>query len=370
MDNNNTAAGNDQTVQLSNYIRQQLQSGLNPNEIHAQLKQAGWTDEAIQAGFAHVQQLIMPNLSGPQPGTVTRGRFKTGWLLFKQSLKVLRQNEGLTRYVLMSFLFSLGLTLIFTVIFVLGRHSLITTTTAAQPGNNNLTPTALGYLILFVYYVLAFFIVNIYSAGLVSNVLDLFQGQAKHYKDYMKAARAKSGKLFIFSVIEATVGLILRVIAERSKLLGRIIVYILGAAWSLARLFVVPVIVTTDDNAVAAIKRSTQLLISTWGENLAGRVSFAGIAFLVYLFILLPISLVLIFLGAAIGHVVGAIVGAVLAILLYIAFSILVSTASSVMNTALFYYAQNRQVPPAFDPSLINSVFISRKRKNLLGLGR
>ena len=394
MDNQNNHDLSVALEQLRNYIKQQLQTGLHPNEIHAQLKQAGWKDDVINHAFQLVQSDVVPSFgqtpevapgtvtvgqpavqaqtqpqgeANQQPATVTRGRFKTGWLLFKQSIRVLRHNEGLMRYVIMSFIVSLILTVILVVIFILGRHALIQNVTTDNTGHSNVNLKPAGYFLVFLYYILAFFIVNLYSAGLVANVIDLFHGKSQHYRNYMKVAWSKGGTLFIFSVIEATVGLILRAIAERSKLLGRIVAWIIGAIWSLARLFVVPVIVTSDDNAFISIKHSTKLLVSTWGESLIGRVSFGAVALVLFLLVLLPISFVLILLGVLLGHVIGAIASIVLVVLLYLAFSILVSTASSVLNTALFYYAQYKQIPAAFDPALINSVFIRRKRKWLFG---
>jgi hypothetical protein len=373
---------NDALRPLQDYIRQQLHTGLQPDEIHTQLTEAGWPADIIQQAFtqAHVAgppiTAVEPAQSSQEPlgasqtqpmqpprVTVQRGRFKTGWLLFKQSVQVLRNNGKLMRYVLMSLLLSLVLTLIFAAIFVADKNMLLKTASTSASGSHLLKPA--GFVVAIIYYILAFFIVNFYSAGLAANVLDLFRGSAKPYDHYIAAARSRWVPLFTFSVIEATIGLLLRAIAERSKLLGRIIISIVGVMWSLARLFVVPIIVTSDDNAVAAIKQSTKLLIATWGENLVGRVSFGVIALLAYL-VLIPVSILLIILGS-VGGGVGIVTAVVLVVLLYAAFAILFSTAGSVLNTALFYYAQYHQIPAAFDPDLINSVFIHRKKRGLLG---
>ncbi len=378
--------------QLRAYIQQQLNLGLNPAEVLTQLQQAGWQNDMLQQAFQLAQPEVMPVISQalnpsslpeekaqpqaqtihhPTSATVTRGRFKTGWLLFRQSLRVLRHNEGLIRYVVMSFIASLILAVVFSVIFILEKHVLIQSTTIISANQHNIqynvTLKPAGYIVVLVYYILTFFIVNLYSAGLVANVIDIFHGQSKLYRNYMKIARSKGGALLIYSVIEATIGLFLRIIAERSKLLGRVVAWAMGAIWSLARLFVVPVIVTSEDNAFVAIKRSTKLLVSTWGENLVGRVSFAGVAIVLFLFVLTPVSFVLIFLGIQFGNIIGAIAATVIVVLLYLAYVILISTASSVLNTALFYYAQYKQIPAAFDPVLINSVFVRRKRKGLFG---
>src|SRR5258708_25380690 len=100
---------------LKNYVAKQLQAGLQPNEVTTQLRQAGWDEETIQQAFSLVQAQIAPTpaaatqeavgVTSVVPQTATfgkkRGRIKTGWLLLKQSLKVLKNNEGLVRYVLM-----------------------------------------------------------------------------------------------------------------------------------------------------------------------------------------------------------------------------------------------------------------------------
>ena len=400
MDNQNHQETNAAADQLRDYIKQQLHTGLNPNEIRTQLQQAGWQDNLINSAFLLVQNDVVPNTeqspemqnqaidtqqptqqeaetpivqlgetnSQPQPAaTITRGRFRTGWLLFKQSLRLLKNNKKLTRYMFMSFLVGLILTIVYAVIFIVGKHVLLQTSTTSRSSYSSLKPA--GYVVAFLYYILAYFVINIYSAGLVANVIDLFHGQSHDYTHYMKMAWSKSGTLFVFSFIEASIGLILRVIAERSKLLGRIIALIIGALWSLARLFVIPVIVTSDDNAFKSIRRSTKLLISTWGENLVGRVSFGAVTIILFIVVLIPISLVFIFLASLIGHVIGGLISIAFIALLFMAFSILMTTASNVLNTALFYFAQYRQIPAAFDAELINSVFISRKRKGLFGLG-
>lgn len=357
--------------QLKQYIIQQIQAGLQPDEIHTQLKQAGWQDDMVQSAFALVQESIVPQKDPTlTPGTVARGRFKTGWLLFKQSWKVLKGNKGLTRYIVMSFVASLLLTIVFAVIFYAGQQVLVQVSPADNTGNSSATLTAAGYVVAFLYYILAYFIVNLYAAGLVAHVIDIFHGKSGSYRTYMNVAWSKGGTLFMFSLIEATIGLILRAIAERSRMLGAIISWILGAIWSLARLFVVPIIVTSEDGAVTSVKKSTQLLVSTWGENLVGRVSLGGVGVIIFLLVLLPLSIAILVGCAFLGGAIGDILGVILVVLLYLVFNIIMSTVSSVLNTALFYFAQYKQIPAAFDPTLINSVFIQKSRRGIFGFGR
>ncbi|HSX33221.1 MAG TPA: DUF6159 family protein [Candidatus Saccharimonadales bacterium] len=383
MQSEQTPASQETLAQLKEYITHQLRAGLHPDEIHQQLKTAGWQDDAVSQAFVLAQSDVLPSHMAtgvpeqatqpqgqlPTYETVKRGRFKTGWLLFQQSIKVLRTNKGLLRYVLMSMLIGVLVALPFIVLIAIdatsGNDTFIVSAHSSQSGDAQLTPA--GYAVAFVYYVLAFFVTNLYAAGLVANVLDLFRGQSQPYKHYMQMARARGGTLFMFAVIEASVGLLLRLIAERSRLLVRIVVRLLGAMWSLANLFTVPVIITSNDNAFSAIKRSTKLLISTWGENLVGRVTFGAVYFLSLLLIVLPVSIGLVLLGGAVGGGIGAGICLVIVLFFWLAYGAVMYAASSVLNAALFYYAQFRQIPAAFDPELLNSVFIKRKRRGLLG---
>jgi len=46
--------------------------------------------------------------------------------------------------------------------------------------------------------------------------------------------------------VAATVGLILRIIGERSDVIGKLIIGLIGAGWSIATYFVVPIIAFED----------------------------------------------------------------------------------------------------------------------------
>jgi len=50
----------------------------------------------------------------------------------------------------------------------------------------------------------------------------------------------------LLALLSATVGLILRIIEDRSKWVGRIVAGLLGMAWTVASFMVVPVIVPSE----------------------------------------------------------------------------------------------------------------------------
>ena len=76
-----------------------------------------------------------------------------------------------------------------------------------------------------------------------------------------------AGKVFIWSVISATVGIILSIISERSKLVGRIVSSLLGAAWGFLTFFALPAMVIKNISVTDSFKESTATIRRVWGET-------------------------------------------------------------------------------------------------------
>ncbi|MEI7819094.1 MAG: DUF6159 family protein [bacterium] len=365
----------DKIEQLKNFITASLQTGMSSEEITHQLRTSGWDEATITKAFAEVRKIIKP---APVPSTdqspnnptqagaqiaangQKRGRLKTSWLLFKQSLKLLKNNKQLIRYPSMSLLVNTFVTVLFAPIFFFGYNYLIVEGPVVD-GSSSLSLSPAGMAVAFIYYVISFFFVYIYSAGLAAHILDIFHGKSDHYKKYMKIAWSKSLIIFVYSVITTTVGIILGML-ERRGTVGNIASRLFGAVWSLANLFTVPIIIDSEMNAPQAIKESARLFIARWGENIAGRLTFGGITMLFYMFIFVPI-MIIVSLGLIMLGPIGIVLAIILFILATITFAIVQTTASNVLSVALYFYAKYQQIPPAFDPSLLNSVFIAKKAK-------
>ena len=226
-----------QDKKLANYIYRQLQSGVDPSEITQQLKGAGWNDTLINNAFAEVRQHIKPSYqqnthpdevinksaniikqdynnnsenqheSQPQGQLLAtgqkRGKFKTSWLLLKQTVNVFKNNKQLVRYPLASFIANLILSIIAVVVFIFAKDLLFQEANSTYMGESA-SLTGLGYIYVFMYYVLTSTVVYIFSAALTGNVLDIFKGQSKSYKAYMQLAFSKIKVIFLFAVITTT----------------------------------------------------------------------------------------------------------------------------------------------------------------------
>src|SRR6266487_5184828 len=83
-----------------------------------------------------------------------------------------------------------------------------------------------------------------------------------------------------WALVSATVGLVLRIIENRSEKVGRFVAGLLGMAWTLVSFLVIPILVVENKGPLVALKESTQLLKKTWGEQLVGNFSFGLLFFL------------------------------------------------------------------------------------------
>src|SRR5436190_24108713 len=98
--------------------------------------------------------------------------------------------------------------------------------------------------------------------------------------DGFRAASARLPVIAGWALVSATVGVVLRIIEDRSEKVGRFVAGLLGMAWTLVSFLVIPILVVENKGPLLALKESTKLLKKTWGEQLTGSFSFGLVFFL------------------------------------------------------------------------------------------
>jgi len=70
----------------------------------------------------------------------------------------------------------------------------------------------------------------------------------------------------MWTLFAGLVGLIIKAIEQRLEIVGRILARFIGLAWSIASVFVIPIIVREeqDANPVSLLKKSAGILKRTW----------------------------------------------------------------------------------------------------------
>jgi hypothetical protein len=190
-----------------------------------------------------------------------------------------------------------------------------------------------------------------FNSALAACVLARFSGKDPDYKYGISEAKKHRQAILGYSVLAATVGLVLQIIAERAGWLAAIISNVLGLVWSVATIFIAPVLITTDLPPLQAVKKSAQIFIATWGKTLKGAVGFGLFGLLAILIFAVPAVA-----GIAIGNVVAVTIGIVIAVAGIVVSMIVISTCSAIYRTALFHYATTKKVPAGFSANLPNAV--------------
>ena len=227
--------------------------------------------------------------------------------------------------------------------------------------------TGLGILLLFIVYFGLAFIATFFNVCIVYTTKKRFEGGNASFSESIKFAFSRIHLIFAWSLLSATVGLILRFIenlAEKSKGVGRFVLnithYLLGAVWSIITLFVVPAMVYKNIGPFDAIKNSVESLKKTWGESL---IRYYGVGLVQFFFIILG---VVFGIGLFLTSSLFGVVGMVFAILFIIAYFVLVivffSLINSIFNTALYAYANKGKLPKEYRKDIMQNAFVSRKK--------
>jgi len=279
-------------------------------------------------------------------------RISNSWQLVKASWAVLRADRELIVFPIVSFAAAAFVTITF-MIPLIGFAAAGTMRGLSREGIDPLL-----YVGLFLFYLVQYAVVFYCNSALVGAALIRLQGGDPTVGDGFRIANQHLGKILGYALISATVGMILRAIAERG-MLGRIVATLVGVGWNIATYLVVPVLVVEDIGPIDAIKRSAALLRKTWGEQIVGNVSISVVFGLITfgLFLLgIPILMIVVPLQSLALLIAALIVGA----LVIIGVSLLGSALNGIYTAALYRFATGGEASAFFDNELIQSAFRRR----------
>jgi hypothetical protein len=210
------------------------------------------------------------------------------------------------------------------------------------------------YLPVFLMYVLTYAIGIFFQAAVVAGATERMTGGDPTVGSALAAAGRRIGPILMWAVVAATVGMALRAIQDRVGFLGKIIAGLIGAAWSLATFFVVPVLVLEDRSIGESFTRSMGVFKKTWGETVVGETSLGAAAVCAWV--------TLVAIAGLLAYVIGVMAVAVVlvgAVFLMVFFSAL----QGVYVASLYQYATTGLTPPGFDKTLLDHAFAPKKRR-------
>lgn len=280
-------------------------------------------------------------------------RIKRSWELLKASWDVLKQDKELILFPIISGVIMFFITLTFLIPTLVGNVL------------DNLVVNGIpifGYIVLFLFYLVQYTVVYFNSTALVGAAMIRLRGGNPTIKDGYAIARSRLMPILGWSLVSATVGLILNALSNNSKNKGRggksLIGSLLGAAWNVITFLVVPVLAVEGLGPIDAVKRSWELLKRSWGEQISGKLSIGLIFFLIGL----GGSLFLIGAGVGLSFLFESIIPGILFGILFVFFililSLLNSTLSSIFSAAVYAYTAEGQTG-MFNENLIQESFYS-----------
>jgi hypothetical protein len=276
-------------------------------------------------------------------------KLANSWDLVKASAAVLRADTELLLFPVISAVLSILVVVTFFVPAVLTGFI-----TAGQGEASALSGGAYAFILLF--YVVQYFVIFFCNTALVGAAMIRLRGGDPTVADGFSIAASRIQPILGYAFIAATIGMLLRAISERSGLLGRLVVGLVGLAWNLATFLVVPVLVVEDVGPIEAIQRSAGYLKQTWGEQIAGNIGM-GLFFGLLSLGTLAAGVALLLAAAATESAVLIIFVAVCLLMAFVAIALVSSALSGIYAAAVYRYAAEGETGGFFTPAMVKSAF-------------
>ncbi len=197
-----------------------------------------------------------------------------------------------------------------------------------------------------------------FNVALAGAATASFDGRPIGVRDALAISWKRVGRIAQWSLLAAGVGLILEQIASRVPGAGRFASWLLGAAWSLATIFAVPLLALEGAGPLETAKESVHLIKNKWGEGITGLVGISiwTVFVMVPVGILLGVGLSIRNRDATLGAALIAI--AIGAILLVSALSL---ATRQVFSVALYRYANGAPEAGGFATADLEDPFRRRR---------
>jgi hypothetical protein len=220
----------------------------------------------------------------------------------------------------------------------------------------------LYYVLLFAFYFVNFTVISYFNAALIACAMRKFEGEDATLVSGLRVANSRLPQILGWAAVNATVGMILRMIAERSGLIGRIVIGLMGFVWTIATYFVVPVLVVEKVGPIDAVKRSAAIIKKNWGESLVINAGLGALSFVGFMVSLVPLVLGVVAAVQA-QSPYPALVGLVIMVAMLIVLGLVTSTLQVILVAALYRFAATGLVPEHFDAQVLRQVFRDKKKK-------
>lgn len=315
-------------------------------------------------------------------------RFQSSWRLVQQTWSVMRDHKKLMLFPLLVTFFTLAMIpfilapvalqptghrynepahwkavsqSVFTESSIKAVKEASSSSSRAARDQLRFTPQAMGYVA--VVYFLAMFMATFFNVAFYREIMNALQGQPVSIREGLRFAFGRLPAIFLWSLFAGLVGWLIKSLEERVGLVGKLILRLVGLAWSAASVFVIPVLVMDEEagsNPVAVLRRSAETLRKAWGEAVIGflGIQFGGVIVLLASIVLLGVSGYLsatlrtpwVFGGTFVFWLLGL-----------FSFVYLMSVGNQIYRCALYLYASTGQIAGPFEKDSLDLAWKIKK---------
>jgi hypothetical protein len=275
------------------------------------------------------------------------GRIRRSWRLTKTAWELVRRDRAMLALAL------LGMT---SALIWLAAYTLI--------GGYSSDGSSQGKVFLAILIALypSTFLSVFFNVALASAANAALDGRRLSFGEAIGESRKRLGKIALWSLLSAGVGAVLAELSSRIPGGGRIASALVGAAWGLATLFVIPILATEapTPGPIKALKESVGVIRKRWGESISGTVTISFWT----AFVAIPAAMLLAVGFALIGGdsaTAGAVLVAVGGLLLFAVMAIS-SAVQQVFSLCLYEYATDGTVRQFSERDLAEPPFKKRRR--------
>ena len=277
--------------------------------------------------------------------------------LVKVCLHVLAVDKELVVFPLLSFIGLVAVTLSFMGVgFGIGSLDRIGSgdaANAAQP---------IDYVVGLTFYFTSYFVIIFFNSALVYAAHFRLAGGDPNVRTGLNGAMKHLPAIFLWALVSGAVGLILKMLSNRSRqgggmqaIIGQIVIGLLGAAWTMVTYFVVPLIVIEGRGFTDSFRGSLSLFKRTWGEQVIGNFGL-GLAGMLG-FLVAGLALALLFVVFSVLGTVGIGLWAIIAVATMATLALVFATLDGIYKAALYHYAATGEVPELFPAEVIRDSY-------------
>ncbi len=225
--------------------------------------------------------------------------------------------------------------------------------------------TVFGMVYLGAAYFLSMILATYFNVAFYHQILSALRGNEVSIRTGLAYALTRWQAVLLWATFAGLVGLLIRKLEERVGFFGKLVVSLIGTAWSVACIFVVPVLVmeTESVDPFGMLKKSALTIKQAWGEALIGFVGVQVGSWLVALG-----SVVFVGLALAVSVVTQSIWFAVVSGLIWflgiVTLSYITSVANHVYRCALYLYSTERTIVEPYSLELLQMAWKVKKVKS------